>query len=57
MFEGEARVYTCGRADRLGRSAAAAWRRIWMEKAGKSETEALEWLNSVKHDQYISDIY
>jgi cytochrome P450/NADPH-cytochrome P450 reductase len=57
MLEGGACVYTCGRAGRLGRSAAAAWRRIWMEKTGKSETEALEWLDSLKQYQYISDVY
>lgn len=57
MFEDGARVYTCGSAGRLGRSAAATWRRIWMEKTGKSEAEALEWLDTLKNVQYISDVY
>lgn len=57
MFGAGAWVYTCGRAGTLGRSSAATWRRIWMEKTGKSETEALEWLDTLKHSRYISDIY
>ena len=57
MFGNGASVYICGSAGKVGRSAAATWRQIWMEKTGNSETNALEWLDTLKNDRYISDIY
>ena len=57
MFQDGANVYTCGSAARLGSSSAATWRRIWSEKTGKTELEAHEWLDQVKNDRYISDVY
>ncbi|KAF7502833.1 hypothetical protein GJ744_005012 [Endocarpon pusillum] len=57
MFRDGANIYTCGSAARLGRSSAATWRRIWMEKTGKSELESHEWLDQVKGDRYVSDVW
>ncbi|KAL4746133.1 hypothetical protein BDW72DRAFT_207610 [Aspergillus terricola var. indicus] len=57
LFEEGAVVYTCGSAGRLGRSAAAVWRRIWMERTGGTEAEAGEWLDGLKNVRYVSDLY
>jgi cytochrome P450/NADPH-cytochrome P450 reductase len=57
MFSNGANIYICGSAARLGRSSAAMWRQIWSEKTGKSDLEALEWLDQIKNDRYISDFY
>ena len=57
MFCNGAKVYTCGSAARLGRSSAATWRNIWCEKTGQSDAEAHEWLDQVKNDRYVSDVY
>jgi cytochrome P450 / NADPH-cytochrome P450 reductase len=57
MFRDNANIYTCGSAARLGKSSAAMWRRIWMEKTGRSELESQEWLDQVKNDRYVSDVW
>ena len=58
LFGEGAKIYVCGSAARLGMSSAETWRRIWREKTGKSEVEALEWLEQVKSShQYVSDVY
>lgn len=57
MFQDGANVYTCGSAARVGSSSAATWRQIWSEKTGKTELEAHEWLDRIKNDRYVSDVY
>ena len=57
MFRDGGNIYLCGSAARLGRTAAEMCRRIWREKTGKSELEAEEWLEQVKNDRYVSDVY
>lgn len=57
LFGEGANVYTCGSAARLGSSSAAVWRRIWGDKTGGSEPEAHEWLDQMKNDRFISDVY
>ena len=57
LFREGANVYTCGSAARLGSSSAAMWRRIYGEKMGKSEMEAYEWLDRIKNERYISDVW
>ncbi|KAJ5692065.1 hypothetical protein N7462_001488 [Penicillium macrosclerotiorum] len=57
MFQKDGRIYVCGSASRLGRSCSETWRRIWAEKTGKSETEAQKWLEKIKNNRYISDVY
>ncbi|KAH7032560.1 cytochrome P450, partial [Microdochium trichocladiopsis] len=53
-----AKVYICGSAARLGRSCAETWRRICMEKTGKSLDEAFEWFEEIsQRQQYVSDLY
>ena len=57
LFNNEGRIYLCGSAARLGRSSAQMCKRIWREKTGKSELEAEAWLEEVKNDRYVSDVY
>ncbi|KAL7941946.1 cytochrome P450 [Trichoderma barbatum] len=57
MLQDGGKVYVCGSAGRLGRSSAETWRQIWKEKTGKNETEAFEWFDQIKNEQYISDVY
>ena len=57
LFNNEGRSYLCGCAAKLGRRSAQRCRRIWREKTGKSEAEAEVWLEEVKNDRYVSDVY
>lgn len=57
LFRQGGKIYLCGSAARLGQSSAAVCKKIWMEKSGKGEKEADEWLDSVKTDRYVSDVY
>ena len=57
LFQNGGKIYLCGSAARLGQSCADTCKKIWMEKTGKSEQEAEEWLQNVKTDRYISDVY
>lgn len=57
LFGAGAIIYTCGSAARLGSSSAATCRKIWSEKTQGSESEAHEWLDRMKNDRYISDVY
>lgn len=57
IFNHGAKFYTCGSAGRLGRSSAEMWRRIYMEKTGKSDADAHDWLDQIKKDRYLSDVY
>lgn len=57
MFVDGGKIYLCGSAARLGKSAAEVCKKVWCEKSGKSMEEAEKWLQSVKTDRYISDVY
>ncbi|CAD0112093.1 unnamed protein product [Aureobasidium uvarum] len=57
MFMDGGKIYLCGSAARLGKSAAEVCKKVWCEKNGKSMEEAEAWLQSVKTDRYISDVY
>ncbi|KAK4664731.1 uncharacterized protein QC763_506770 [Podospora pseudopauciseta] len=59
VVEKGGRIFTCGSAARLGRSAGEVWRRIWKEKSGQGgEREGEEWLEGIKGDgRYVCDVY
>jgi len=57
MFRDGGKIYLCGSAEKLGRSAAEVCKKIHMEKSGCGEKEADEWLERQKEDRYISDVY
>ncbi|KAI5359387.1 putative Flavoprotein-like superfamily [Septoria linicola] len=57
MFREGGKIFLCGSAARLGQSSADVCKKIWCERTGKSEEEAEDWLQSVKTDRYVSDVY
>jgi cytochrome P450/NADPH-cytochrome P450 reductase len=57
LFREGAKVFVCGSAKKLAKSAAEACKKIYKEKTGKSDTEAQEWLDKVKEDRYVSDVF
>lgn len=57
MFVDGGKIYLCGSAARLGKSAAEVCKKVWCEKNGKTMDDAEVWLQSGKTDRYISDVY
>jgi cytochrome P450/NADPH-cytochrome P450 reductase len=57
LFNQGGKIYLCGSAAKLGQGCASVCKKIYMEKTGKNEEEAEEWLQSVKTDRYVSDVY
>jgi cytochrome P450 / NADPH-cytochrome P450 reductase len=57
LFIAGGKIYLCGSASRLGQSTANACKGIYMKRTGKDQKEADEWLESVKSDRYVSDVY
>lgn len=57
LFRSGGRIYLCGSAAKLGQSCAEVCKKIWMQQTGKDEDAAEEWLQSVKTDRYIADVY
>jgi cytochrome P450/NADPH-cytochrome P450 reductase len=52
------KIYICGSANKLAKSTAEVCKMIWMEcHKGSSEEEAQAWLESVKEDRYVSDVF
>lgn len=52
-----AKIFVCGSARKLGKSTADVCMKIWMERTGKGEEEAREWLEKVKEERYVSDTF
>jgi cytochrome P450/NADPH-cytochrome P450 reductase len=57
LFRQGGKIYLCGSAAKLGQSCAEVCKKIWMQQTGKDEEAAEEWLQSVKTDRYIADVY
>ena len=57
LFRNGGKIYLCGSAAKLGQSCAEVCKKIWMEETGKDEQAAEEWLQSVKTDRYVADVY
>ena len=57
LFQEGGNIYVCGSASRLGRSSAQVFKRIWMDKTGKSEVDADDWLDEIKSSRYVTDVY
>lgn len=57
-FHQGGKVYVCGSAAKLGRSSADMFKRICIDKTGKSELEADQWLDEMKtNGTYVRDVY
>jgi cytochrome P450/NADPH-cytochrome P450 reductase len=57
LFKQGGKIFLCGSAAKLGQSCAEVCKKIWMQQTGKDEEAAEEWLQSVKTDRYIADVY
>ena len=48
----------CGSAAKLGKSTSEVCKKIWLENhPDKSMTEAEEWLDSIREERYVSDVF
>lgn len=58
LFMAGAKIFVCGSASKLGRSVGETCMRIWRErKEGRTHDEAREWLELIKVERYVSDVY
>ncbi|KAK2611954.1 hypothetical protein QQS21_002060 [Conoideocrella luteorostrata] len=58
LFRRGGRIYVCGSAERLAKGVAGVCKKIYLQNhAEQSEKDAQAWLDSIKTDRYISDVY
>lgn len=58
LFMSGGKIYLCGSANKLGRSCADVCKKIYMDRnMDKTAEDAQEWLDGIKTDRYISDVY
>jgi len=58
LFRDGAKIFVCGSASKLAKSSADVSKKIWLEgHPGKSEEDAFEWLQRMREDRYVSDIF
>ncbi|KAK6078628.1 bifunctional P-450/NADPH-P450 reductase [Seiridium cupressi] len=58
LFADGAKIYVCGSASKLAKSAADVVIRIWQENnPEKSDREAREWLDGIREVKYVSDVF
>lgn len=56
--EQNAKIFICGSAKKFGKSTAEVCKKIWMERhTGSREEDAQAWLDEVKEDRYVSDVF
>jgi cytochrome P450/NADPH-cytochrome P450 reductase len=56
--EGGAKIFVCGSANKLARSVAETVMKIWLERnPDKTEKEAEEWLDSIREERYVTDVF
>ncbi|KAF2088806.1 cytochrome P450 [Saccharata proteae CBS 121410] len=58
MFLQGAKIFVCGSAAKLGKSASEVCKKIWLEKhPGKTEEDAEKWLEEQREERYVSDVF
>ena len=58
LIQKEAVIFVCGDASRMAPDVRQAFKDLFREKAGTSETEAQAWLNGlVSSHRYLEDIW
>ncbi|TAQ85754.1 hypothetical protein B7494_g5932 [Chlorociboria aeruginascens] len=57
LFQSGGKIFCCGSAARLGKSAGEVCKRIYREDKGCTEEEAEHWLQAQKEDRYVSDVF
>ncbi len=52
------KLFLCGSASKLAKSTAETCKKIWLEAhPGKGDADAQAWLDSVKEERYVSDVF
>jgi cytochrome P450/NADPH-cytochrome P450 reductase len=52
------KIFICGSASKLAKSTAEVCKKIWLERHQQSsEDDAQAWLDRVKEDRYVSDVF
>ena len=57
LFRNGGKVFLCGSAARLGASTSSMIKKIYIEGNSVTEEQAERWLEEVKTDRYVSDVY
>ena len=58
LFKDGAKIFLCGSASKLAKSANEVFQKIWLEKhPGKTEQDAFEWLQKQREARYVSDVF
>lgn len=57
LFRSGGKIFLCGSAARLGEGVAEVCKKIYKEQTSKTDEEAELWLENVKTNRYISDVY
>jgi cytochrome P450/NADPH-cytochrome P450 reductase len=52
------KIFVCGSAGKLAKSTAEVCKKIWLGRhEGSSEEDAQAWLDKIKEDRYVSDVF
>lgn len=58
LFRDGAKILLCGSASKLAKSTGDVCKKIWLEKnPDKTEKDANEWLNNIREERYVSDVF
>ena len=58
LFRDGAKIFVCGSASKLAKSTGEVCQKIWLERnPGKTEKDSIEWLQEVKQDRFVSDVF
>ena len=58
LYRGGAKVYLCGSAGKLAKSVNETLKKMYLEDhEGRSEEEAEKWLEGIKSDRYVTDVF
>jgi len=58
LFREGAKIFLCGSASKLAKSANEVIQKIWLEKhPGKTEQDAFEWLQKQREERYVTDVF
>lgn len=58
FFRDGAKIFVCGSAAKLAKSAGDTVQKIWLEShSGKTQEEAFEWLQGIRETRYVSDVF
>lgn len=56
LWEKGAMIYVCG-SGKMSEEVNEVLERVWVEKTGKSEEDAREWLRGIRNERFASDVF